>query len=140
MELPEHQDTLIRAVAAANKNTIVVLNTGTPVDMKDWLKQTPALIQAWFPGQEGGAALAAILFGEVNPSGKLPDTQAANREDYPDAANFPGKNNEVNYAEGIYVGYRHFDKAGIPPLFPFGYGLSYTAFDYKHLRLSQTQL
>lgn len=140
MELPDHQDALIRSVAAANKNTIVVLNTGTPVDMKDWLNQTPALIEAWFPGQEGGAALAAILFGEVNPSGKLPDTLAANRQDYPDAANFPGKNNEVNYAEGIYIGYRHFDKAGIQPLFPFGYGLSYTTFDYKNLRLSQTQL
>jgi beta-glucosidase len=140
LELPEHQDALIRAVAAANKNTIVVLNAGSPVDMKNWMKQSPALIQAWFPGQEGGAALAAILFGDVNPSGKLPDTLAANREDYPDAANFPGKNNEVNYAEGIYVGYRHFDKAGIRPLFPFGYGLSYTTFDYKNLKLSQTQL
>jgi len=140
LELPEHQDALIRAVAAANPNTVVVLNAGTPVDMKNWLKLAPALIQAWFPGQEGGAALAAILFGEVNPSGKLPDTLAANREDYPDAANFPGKNNEVDYAEGIYVGYRHFDKASIQPLFPFGYGLSYTTFDYQHLRLSQTQL
>jgi beta-glucosidase len=140
MELPDHQAALIRAVAAANHNTIVVLNNGTPVAMKDWLDAVPALIEAWFPGQEGGAALAAILFGEVNPSGKLPDTLAANRGDYPDAPNFPGKNLEVNYAEGIYVGYRHFDKAGIAPLFPFGYGLSYTTFEYKQLKLSRAKL
>jgi len=140
MELPGHQSALIRAVTAANKNTIVVLNTGTPVEMKDWLGQTPALIEAWFPGQEGGAALAAILFGEVNPSGKLPDTLAANRDDYPDVGNFPGKDNEVSYGEGIYIGYRHFDKAGIQPLFPFGSGLSYTTFEYKNLKLSRHKL
>jgi beta-glucosidase len=127
-------------VAAANQHTIVVLNNGTPVRMKDWLDQVPALIEAWFPGQEGGAALAAILFGDVNPSGKLPDTFAVNREDYPDYPNFPDKNNEVDYAEGIYVGYRHFDQAGIQPVFPFGYGLSYTTFSYKNLALSDTQL
>jgi beta-glucosidase len=140
MELPDHQAALIRAVAAANHNTIVVLNNGTPVVMKDWLDTVPALIEAWFPGQEGGAALAAILFGEVNPSGKLPDTLATDCGDYPDAPNFPGKNLEVNYAEGIYVGYRHFDKAGIAPLFPFGYGLSYTTFEYKQLKLSRAKL
>lgn len=140
LELPNDQAALIRAVAKANRNTIVVLNNGTPVLMKDWLGKVPALIEAWFPGQEGGAALAAILFGEVNPSGKLPDTLAANREDYPDVANFPGKNDQVNYAEGIYVGYRHFDKAGIEPLFPFGYGLSFTTFGYKNLKLSHKKL
>ncbi|MGH7989563.1 MAG: glycoside hydrolase family 3 C-terminal domain-containing protein, partial [Limisphaerales bacterium] len=140
MDLPGNQADLIRAVAAANKNTIVVLNNGTPVTMKDWLAQVPAVIEGWLPGQEGGTALAAILFGDVNPSGKLPDTFAANRSDYPDFGNFPGKNGEVNYAEGIYVGYRHFDKDNIQPLFPFGYGLSYTTFGYKNLRLSQSQL
>ncbi|MGO8765866.1 MAG: glycoside hydrolase family 3 C-terminal domain-containing protein [Limisphaerales bacterium] len=136
MDLPAHQDELIQAVAAANHNTIVLLNTGTPVTMTNWLRQTPAVIEAWFPGQEGGTALAAILFGDVNPSGKLPDTFAASRDDYPDAGNFPGKNGQVNYAEGIYVGYRHFDKNRIEPVFPFGYGLSYTKFHYKNLRLS----
>jgi beta-glucosidase len=79
------------------------------------------------------------LFGKVNPSGKLPDTFAANRSDYPDAPNLV-KNNHVNYAEGIYVGYRHFDKAGIEPVFPFGYGLSYTTFEYSQLKLSSSQL
>ena len=140
MELPDDQSALIRAVAAANTNTIVVLNNGTPVMMKDWLGRVPAVLEAWFPGQEGGAALAAILFGDVNPSGKLPDTFAANREDYPDTGNFPGANHQVKYAEGIFVGYRHFDRNGIEPLFPFGFGLSYTSFEYKHLKLSSPQL
>jgi beta-glucosidase len=140
MDLPAHQAALIRAIAAVNKNTIVVLNNGTPVTMKDWMDDVPAIVEGWFPGQEGGTALAAILFGNVNPSGKLPDTLAADRNDYPDANNFPGANNEVNYAEGIYVGYRHFDKDNIQPLFPFGYGLSYTTFGYKNLQLSQAQL
>ena len=140
MDLPGNQVDLIRAVVAANKRTIVILNNGTPVTMTNWLKQVPAIVEGWFPGQEGGTALAAILFGDVNPSGKLPDTLAANRDDYPDADNYPGANHQVNYAEGIYVGYRHFDKADIQPLFPFGYGLSYTTFGYKHLRLSQKKL
>jgi beta-glucosidase len=140
LALPDEQDDLIRAVAKANNHTVVVLNNGTPVLMKNWLGQIPALIEAWFPGQEGGDALAAILFGDVNPSGKLPDTLAANREDYPDFGNFPGAHDQENYAEGIYVGYRHFDQANIEPLFPFGYGLSYTTFAYKNLKLSQTEL
>ena len=138
--LPDDQAAIIRAVAAANKKTIVVLNNGTPVAMKEWLSQVPAVIEAWFPGQEGGAALAAILFGDVNPSGKLPDTLALNRADYPEALNFPGKNQEVTYAEGIYVGYRHFDKAGLAPLFPFGHGLSYTTFEYNGIQLSKSKL
>jgi beta-glucosidase len=140
MDLPAHQADLIRAIAAVNKKTIVVLNNGTPVTIKDWLNKVPAIVEGWFPGQEGGTAIAAVLFGDVNPSGKLPDTFAADRDDYPDFGNFPGTNNEVNYAEGIYVGYRHFDKDNIQPLFPFGYGLSYTTFGYKNLQLSQTQL
>ncbi len=140
MDLPGNQVDLIRAITAANKKTIVLLNNGTPVTMQDWLAQVPAIVEGWFPGQEGGTALAAILFGDVNPSGKLPDTLAASRDDYPDANNYPGVNHEVHYAEGIYVGYRHFDKDSIQPLFPFGYGLSYTTFGYKNLQLSRTQL
>lgn len=140
MDLPDMQDELIQAVAAANPKTIVVLNNGTPVSMKKWLDHVPAVIEAWFPGQEGGHALADILFGDVNPSGKLPDTFAINREDYPDTPNFPGSNNQVHYAEGIYVGYRHFDKNLIAPAFPFGHGLSYTTFEYKNIRLSSPEL
>jgi beta-glucosidase len=140
MDLPDNQSALIRAVAAANKRTIVVLNNGTPVTMTDWLGQVPAVVESWFPGQEGGTALAAILFGDVNPSGKLPDTFAARRDEYPDFGNYPGQNDQVHYAEGIYVGYRHFDKDNIKPLFPFGYGLSYTTFRYSNLKLSDAAL
>jgi len=140
MDLPNDQAALIRAVAAANRRTIVVLNNGTPVTMTDWLKSVPAVVEAWFPGQEGGAALADILVGNVNPSGKLPDTLAAKRSDYPDFGNYPGTNHVEKYAEDIYVGYRHFDKAKIEPLFPFGYGLSYTTFKYSNLELSSGTL
>jgi beta-glucosidase len=139
MDLPDNQAALIQAVSAVNKKTIVILNTGTPVTMTNWLGQVPGLIEAWFPGQEGGSAVAAILFGKVNPSGKLPDTFAASRADYPDAPN-QVKKNHVTYAEGIYVGYRHFDKAGIEPVFPFGYGLSYTTFKYSGLTLSTNSI
>ena len=140
MDLPADQADLIRAIAAVNPRTVVVLNNGAPVTMKDWLASVPSVVEAWFPGQAGGTALAAILFGDVNPSGKLPDTLAASREDYSDVKNYPGANHQVNYAEGIYVGYRHFDQAGIEPLFPFGYGLSYTTFGYAHLKLSKSSL
>ncbi len=136
MALPGDQDALIRAVAAVNKKTVVILNNGTPCLLTGWLGRVPGLIEAWFPGQEGGNALAAILFGDVNPSGKLPTTLAAAREDYPDYGHFPGTNGTVDYSEGIYVGYRHFDKKKIAPLFPFGYGLSYTTFKYGTLHVS----
>ena len=120
--------------------TLVVLNNGTPITMNGWIDRTPGVLEAWLPGQEGGAALAAIIFGEVNPSGRLPDTLAFKRADYPDAPNFPGKDATVNYTEGIYIGYRHFDKQNIAPLFPFGYGLSYTTFSYGNLRMSSPSL
>jgi len=136
--LPGDQDKLIQAVAAANKNTIVVLNNGSPVLMDRWLGQVPGLVEAWYAGQETGTALADILFGDVNPSGKLPDTLAARREDYSDWGNYPGNGTVVSYAEGIYVGYRHFDKAKIAPLFPFGFGLSYTTFGYGSLAMPAT--
>jgi len=141
MEPPYQQDQLIQNVAAVNTNTVVILNNGTPIALKNWLPEVPALVEGWLPGQEGGAALAAVLFGEVNPSGKLPTTLAVERQDYPDFGNFPGhgdfdKNQSVvNYAEDIYVGYRWFDKHGVAPCFPFGYGLSYTTFEYQNLRL-----
>jgi beta-glucosidase len=138
MDLPADQDELINDVASVNKHTIVVLNNGTPVTMTPWLSNVSGVVETFFPGQEGGNALAAILFGEVNPSGKLPITLGARRSDYPDAGNFPGVKDVVNYTEGIYVGYRHFDKANIAPVYPFGYGLSYTTFAYSNLKLSPT--
>jgi beta-glucosidase len=140
LTLPGNQDQLIDLVAHANKNTIVVLNTGTPCQLTAWLSDVPAVIDMGFPGEQGGNAVASILFGETVPSGKLVDTWGASRQDYPDYGNFPGTDGTVNYAEGIYVGYRYFDKNGITPVFPFGYGLSYTTFAYSDLRLSDTTL
>ena len=140
MNLPGNQDALIEAVAAANPRTIVVLNNGTPVSLTAWLARVPALVETWLPGEMGGRALAAVLFGDVNPSGKLPDTLGARREDYPDYGHYPGVKRQVDYAEGIYVGYRGFDKHKIAPLFPFGYGLSYTTFAYGTPRLSSGAL
>ena len=134
--LPGDQDKLIQAVAAANKNTIVVLNQGTPILMDRWLGQIPGLVESWYAGQEQGNAVAGVLFGDVNPSGKLTDTIAQRREDYSDYGYYPGANNVLKYGEGIYVGYRHFDRAKIAPLFPFGFGLSYTTFGYGGLHVS----
>jgi beta-glucosidase len=134
--LPTGQDELIQAVAKANRNTVVVLIAGSPVLMDGWIDRVPALLTAWYPGQEGGHAIADILFGDANPSGKLPVTFLKEWKDSPAYGHYPGKDGVVEYAEGIYVGYRHFDKRNIEPLFPFGYGLSYTTFAYSGLKVS----
>lgn len=136
--LPGKQNALVRAVAAVNKNTIVVLANGTPILMNFWMDKVPAVLESWYSGQEGGNAIAEILFGDVNPSGKLTDTLASRREDYSDFGNYPGTPETVKYAEGIYVGYRHFDKHKIVPLYPFGFGLSYTTFAYSALVVPPT--
>ncbi len=135
MDLPAGQDELIQAVEKANPHTIVVLNTGNPVTMTKWIDSTPALLDMWYGGQEGGNALAAILFGDANPSGKLPVTFPKRYEDSPAAKNYPGENLVVHYAEGIYVGYRYFDTKNVEPQFPFGFGLSYTTFEYSDLKV-----
>jgi beta-glucosidase len=137
MDLPAGQDELIEAVEKANPRTIVVLNSGDPVTMTKWIAQTPALLEMWYGGQEGGHALAAILFGDANPSGKLPVSFPKKFEDSPASANYPGVNLKVNYAEGIYVGYRYYDTKNVEPQFPFGFGLSYTSFEYSDLKLVQ---
>ena len=139
MNLPDGQDELIRRVVAVNPRTIVVLNNGTPVAMP-WINAVPGVVETWFPGQEGGTALTQILFGDVNPSGHLPTTLGVRREDYPDYPNFGGDGRTVRYEEGIFVGYRGFDKKKIAPLFPFGYGLSYTNFRIDNLKLSAPTL
>ena len=139
LALPAGQDELIQAVVKANPNTVVVLNAGAPVLMNQWLGQVPALVNAWFPGQEGGHAIADVLFGDANPSGKLPVTFLKEEKDSPAYGHYPGENSEVEYAEGIYVGYRHFDKHNIQPLFPFGFGLSYTRFAYSDLKVTPGQ-
>jgi beta-glucosidase len=139
MKLPGAQDQLIERVAKANKNTIVVLNVGSPVEMP-WINKVPAVLQLWYDSQEQGNALADILFGDVNPSGKLPTTFPVRLQDNPAYINYPGENGKVRYGEGIFVGYRYYDKKEIAPLFPFGHGLSYTTFKYSNLRLSAKSL
>jgi beta-glucosidase len=136
--LPEGQDELIRSVADKNRNTVVVLYSGGSVDMRNWLSRVPVLLHAWYPGQEGGDALAEILLGEINPSGKLPVTFERRPEDNPAFANYPSRDGgqTVRYNEGIFVGYRGYDRNSIEPLFPFGYGLSYSQFDYSDLQVS----
>ncbi len=136
MGLPAKQKRLIARVAAANPNTVVVLNNGSPLAMDPWLKKVPAVVEALFPGQECGNAIASVLFGNVNPSGRLPDTFPRRYEDNPAFAHYPGANGKVHYKEGIFVGYRHYDAKKIDPLFCFGHGLSYTSFEYGNLRVS----
>ncbi len=139
MRLPQGQDELIEAVNAVCKNTIVVLINGTPVNMEKWVNEVPAIIEAWYPGQEGGNAIANILFGDVNPSGKLSVTFAKKLSDNPSYRNYPGSGGKVYYKEGIFVGYRHYDKNNIEPQFPFGHGLSYSKFKYSNLVISPEQ-
>lgn len=137
-QLPPGQDELIREMAAANKKTVVVITSGGAVDMSGWLNQVPAVIEAWYPGQEGGAALAQIVFGDVNPSGRLPVTFERRWDDNPVQDSYypmPGTNRVV-YKEGVFMGYRGYEHNGTKPLFPFGYGLSYTTFKYGNLDIT----
>lgn len=136
MDLPAGQDELIEAVEQANPHTIVVLNSGDPVTMTRWIDKTAALVEMWYGGQEGGRALASILFGDANPSGKLPVSFPKRFEDSPAYGHYPGENLVVDYAEGIYVGYRYFDTKDVAPQFPFGFGLSYTTFEYSGLKVT----
>jgi beta-glucosidase len=140
LDLPAGQDDLIEAVAKANKHTVVVINAGGPVLMSKWIEQVPAIVDMWYGGQEGGNAIADVLFGDADPSGKLPVTFVKEWKDSPAYGHYPGENLQVDYAEGIYVGYRYFDKQKIEPLFPFGYGLSYTKFDYGDLKISPNEV
>jgi beta-glucosidase len=134
LNLPADQNQLVTDVAAANPNTVVVVNSGSAVAMP-WAGAVRGIIEAWYPGQEFGNALAALLFGDVNPSGKLPVTFPASLADVParTTAQWPGQNNTVQYSEGVDVGYRWYDRQNITPLFPFGFGLSYTTFRYDNL-------
>ncbi|HEX4061043.1 MAG TPA: glycoside hydrolase family 3 C-terminal domain-containing protein [Streptosporangiaceae bacterium] len=141
LNLPSAQDELISAVAAANPHTVVVINAGAPVAMP-WLDQVAGVLDAWYPGQTSGRALASVLFGTVDPSGHLPVTFPASLSGMPTSAKarFPGVNGKVHYSEGILVGYRWYDANNVPPLFPFGYGLSYTTFGYSDLRIGQAKV
>ena len=137
LNLPSAQDELISAVAAVNPHTVVVVNAGAPVAMP-WLKQVAAVVDAWYPGESNGTALAAVLFGQVDPGGHLPVTFPQSLPQVPASSpsQFPGVNGEVNYSEGIDVGYRYYDANNETPLFPFGYGLSYTKFRFSNLMIT----
>lgn len=137
-ELPGGQDELIRQISAVNKNTIVVITAGGNIDMTGWIDKVPAILHAWYPGQEGGTALAQILFGDYSPSGKLPASFERRWEDNPTFHSYyPAKGeSHVQYAEGVFVGYRGYDRAAVKPLFPFGFGLSYTTFAYGNLSVT----
>jgi beta-glucosidase len=128
LALPADQDDLVAAVAAVNPRTVVVLNTGSPVTMP-WLDAVPAVLQLWFPGQEIGDALVDVLTGDAEPGGRLPVTYPKRLEDTPAFADHPGRNGRAVYAEGLFIGHRWFEREGIEPLFPFGYGLGYTTFE-----------
>lgn len=134
LDLPGRQDELIAAVAAANANTVVVLQTGGPVTMP-WLDKVRAVIEAWYPGQEAGNAISDVLTGAAEPGGRLAQTFPRSLADTPvetgDPLTYPGQDGHVVYRDGVFVGYRHYEKAGIDPLFPFGHGLSYTSFDWQ---------
>jgi beta-glucosidase len=143
MALAGDQDQLIADIAAANPNTIVVLNTGDPVAMP-WLAQVRAVLQMWYTGDEGGWAAANLLLGRVTPAGRLPfswprrleDTLAHDRA-HPERSS-AGVDGKTSYSEGLFVGYRWFDHQRVEPLYPFGYGLSYTRFEYRSLQLTPT--
>ncbi|HEX8601883.1 MAG TPA: glycoside hydrolase family 3 C-terminal domain-containing protein [Pseudoduganella sp.] len=156
-DLPEFQSELIADVARVNPNTVVVMHGGGPSNMLPWSKKTAAVLEAWYPGQYGGQALAEILYGKVNPSGKLPVSIGRKAEDYPTFASYGAVSDyvpsltyaerasntaktEMTYSEGVFMGYRGFDKTGVKPLHPFGFGLSYTTYDYSGLSLSAGQL
>lgn len=136
-ELPAGQDELIAMVRKANPRTIVVVTSGGAVDMSRWVDHVPAIVQAWYPGQEGGHALAQLLFGATSPSGKLPISFERRARDGAAFANYlPDQGGHIAYREGVFLGYRHFDKSKTKPLFPFGHGLSYTKFGYANLAIA----
>ena len=144
LALPGRQDELVAAVAKANPRTVVVLQSGGPVAMP-WLDAVPAVLEAWFPGQEAGHAVADVLLGKAEPGGRLPQTFPRSLEDDPThpltpGVQYPGEGGRVEYREGLFTGYRHADRASSRPLFPFGFGLSYTTFRLSDLLVEPARL
>ncbi len=137
MDLPGLSAQLITALCAVNPNTAVVLQSGTPTTISPWLADCPALLQAWYGGNETGHAIADILFGAVNPSGKLPLTFPIRNEDNPAFLNYRSEAGQVMYGEGVFVGYRFYDKTKKEVAFPFGHGLSYTTFTFRNLQVTE---
>ncbi len=139
MRLPESHDRLIEAVSRAQKKTVVVLHNGSPVEMP-WIEGVDAVLEAYLGGQAVGEAVVDILFGDVNPSGKLAETFPLRLEDNPSYLSYLGEKDVVEYREGIFVGYRYYDKKKMDVLFPFGHGLSYTSFEYSNMKLSSSKI
>ena len=141
IKLPGRQDELVRAVAAVNPRTVVVLQTGGPVEMP-WLADVATVLEAWYPGQEAGNAIADVLLGAAEPGGRLPQSFPVRWNDNPvhsqDREIYPGLNGKVRYEEGVFIGYRHYDRQGITPMFPFGFGLSYTSFELSDLAIDES--
>lgn len=132
MDLTSHQVKLIQSVTKAQPNSVVILNNGSPIAVSAWIEQAAAILESYMMGQAGGAAIADILFGRVNPSGRLAETFPMRVEDTPAYTNWPGDMGSVRYGEGLYIGYRHYDARKLNVSFPFGFGLSYTTFEYKN--------
>jgi beta-glucosidase len=138
-ELPNDQARLIRAVSAVNPNTIVVLMSGSSIETDSWVHEVPAILEAWYAGQIQGHSVARVLFGDVNPSGKLPLTFPKSLVHMP-ALEYPGADGTITYSEGLNVGYRGYDTLEIEPQYEFGFGLSYTGFEYSNLEINQHTL
>jgi beta-glucosidase len=138
MDLPGHMDEMISAIAKVNQNTVVVMQSGTPVSMP-WIDQIPALIQAWYGGNETGNTIADVVFGDVNPSGKLPLSFPKRVQDNPAYLNYRSQRGRVLYGEDIYIGYRYYEALDKQVLFPFGHGLSYTTFSMSNLRIDKNE-
>ncbi len=139
IDLPPSHNRLISEVAAVQKNLVVVLTNGSAIAMP-WAQDVPAIVEAWLGGQAGAGAAADVIFGSVNPSGKLAETFPSRLQDTPAFLNFPGEQGESTYGERLFVGYRYFEARDIAPLFPFGHGLSYTTFDYERLTVSSQRI
>lgn len=139
MRLPANQVAVLEAVAQAQPNLVVVLSNGSPVEMP-WIGKAKAVLEGYLGGQAAGGAVADLLFGEANPSGKLAETFPIRLQDNPSYLFFPGEGDRVEYREGIFVGYRYYDTKEVEPLFPFGYGLSYTTFEYADLKLDKNRM
>jgi beta-glucosidase len=136
LDLSAQQIALVKAVCAAQPKTVVILNNGAPVVMGEWIDSPAAVLEAWMMGQAGGGAIADVLFGKVNPCGRLAETYPLRLVDTPAIINFPGENGKVRYGEGIFIGYRYYDAKQIPVQFPFGFGLSYTTFEFTNPKVS----
>ncbi|MEH7098171.1 glycoside hydrolase family 3 C-terminal domain-containing protein [Neobacillus vireti] len=139
LRIPKNQSRLIEAVAEEQKNLVVVLSNGAPIEMP-WIDSVKGLLEGYLGGQALGGAIADLLFGDTNPSGKLAETFPVRLKDNPSFLNFPGEGDKVEYKEGLFVGYRYYDTKEVKPLFPFGYGLSYTNFEYSNLSLSKKEM